>query len=309
MMLANKVLQVALLAVVHSVNGKGLSACIGTYPGYEGNIDASDGNKVTVRFDDNDMVFRYHAKGVEADCTNCGVHIHSGTTCDDASLVGGHYWNSVGDTVPDPWTSAYGAVYNTDSEGMANAMYTLNSGYDYEENVGHAVVVHAQDGTRIGCGILSDKRKAARSCKPEKTIFQACINKYPDYDGDLNISGKVQLSFYHEDLNFRYRLRGADTDCEECGIHIHSGTTCDDAALVGGHYWDDNGGTVADPWSTAGGSIYTTDSDGFGVGKFSLNAGYDAEENNGHAVVIHDKEGTRYGCGILSTEQATGCTA
>jgi len=302
--MANKVLAVALLAVVHSVNGKGLSACIDKYPGYEGDIDASDGNKVTVRFDDTDMTFRFHAKGLEANCTDCGVHIHTGTTCDDADLVGGHYWDA--DSVPDPWVTAYGSVYNTDAEGMDDAMFIVNSGYDHEENLGHAVVVHAQDGTRVGCGILSEGRGAARSCEPEKTVLQACISKYPEYDGDLYISGKVKLRYEHEDLRFRYRLRGADTDCEECGIHIHSGTTCDDAALVGGHYWDV---TVTDPWTTTGGAIYKTNSDGFGLGKFSVNAGFDADENIGHAVVVHDKAGTRYGCGILTTEKATDCGA
>jgi len=238
---------------------------------------------------------------------NCGVHIHTGTTCDDASLVGGHYWDSVGDTVADPWTSTYGAVYNTDGEGMDDAMYPLNSGYDFDDNLGHAVVVHASDGTRIGCGVLSQGRGAALSCKAEKTILETCITKYPEYDGDLDISGKVKVRFEHEDMKFRYRLRGADTDCVGCGIHIHTGTTCDDASLVGGHYRDVN--TVDDPWTTDGGSIYETDSDGFGVGSFPLNAGFDAEENIGHAVVVHDKEGYRYGCGILSTEAATDCRA
>jgi len=306
MVFANKVLAVALLGVAHSVKGQNLlSACIDTYPGYEGNIDASDGNKVTVRFDDKDMTFKFHVKGIEADCTNCGVHIHTGTTCDDADLVGGHYWNE--ETVEDPWTTAYGTVYNTDAEGMGDATFMVNSGYDIGENVGHAVVVHAQDGTRIGCGVLSDGRGAARSCEAEKTMLQTCISKYPGYDGDLNISGKVKLRYEHEELRFRYRLRDADTDCKECGIHIHSGTTCDDAALVGGHYWDSE--TVTDPWTAAGGAIYRTNFGGLGFGKFSLNAGFDAEENIGHAVVVHDKDGTRYGCGILSTEKATDCTA
>jgi len=289
--------------VTHSVKASNfLSTCIGKYPGYEGDIDASDGSKVIVKFDDKDMTFTFKAKGLEPNCTNCGVHFHTGTTCDDADLVGGHYWDA--DTVPDPWVPGYGSVYNTDGEGMDKSTFIVNSGYGLDENLGHAVVVHAQDGTRVGCGVLSQSRSAAKSCKPEKTSLQACISKYPGYDGDLDISGKVRLKYVHEDLTFQYRLRGADTDCSECGIHIHTGTTCDDAALVGGHYWDD---TVSDPWTTAGGASYETNSGGYGLGKFSLNAGYDAEENIGHAVVVHDKTGARYGCGVLSTESATGC--
>jgi len=299
---ANKVL--LLVGVVQSVKATNyLSTCIDKYPGYEGDIDASDGSKVIVKFDGKDMTFKFKAKGLEPNCVNCGVHIHTGTTCDDADLVGGHYWDA--DTVPDPWVTDFSSFYNTDGEGMDKSTFIVNSGYDLEENLGHAVVVHAQDGTRVGCGVLSKTRSGARSCKAEKTNLQACISKYPGYEGDLDISGKVRLRYVHEYLHFRYRLRGAETDCTYCGIHIHTGTTCDDDALVGGHYWD---ATVSDPWTTAGGAIYQTNSDGLGLGTFSLNAGFDAEENIGHAVVVHDKTGARYGCGVLSTE-ITNCSA
>jgi len=286
----------------------GLSACIGKYPDYDGNIDISDGSKVTVRFSSKkDMVVKFHARGAEADCVNCGVHIHSGTTCDDANNVGGHYWDADGGTVTDPWTPDNGAVYNTDSEGMGDAMYSLNSGYTLEENVDHAVVVHDQKGDRIGCGLLSKGRKAAELCMPTRTVLQACITKYPDYNGDLDILGKVRVRFQHENMRFRYKLKGAHPNCKECGTHIHSGTTCDDADLVGGHYWDNHNGITADPWNTANGAIYTTNSDGFSTSKFYFNAGFDAEENVGHAVVVHDEEGIRYGCGVLSAKKATGC--
>jgi len=33
-----------------------------------------------------------------------------------------------------------------------------------------------------------------------------------------------------------------------CGMHIHSGYSCDDAGTQGGHYWV---GDVADPWKAA----------------------------------------------------------
>jgi hypothetical protein len=97
-------------------------------------------------------------------------------------------------------------------------------------------------------------------------------------------------------------LKGADTDYETGGLHIHKGTTCDDKDLVEGHYWDS--GKVEDPWTTEGGAIYTSKSDGKAKGKFTLDAGYDVAANDGHAVVVHDKAtGARYGCGILSSSK------
>ena len=98
------------------------------------------------------MTFEYDLEGVEPDCVNCALHIHTGTTCDDASLVGGHYWNP--DSGHDPW---HMTGYNSNSSGDAKGEFVVDSGYGYEENDGHAVVVHAQDGSRIGCGVLSHK--------------------------------------------------------------------------------------------------------------------------------------------------------
>lgn len=57
--------------------------------------------------------------------------------------------------VPDPWVTEFGSVYNSDEDGEAKDEFTVDSGYGYEENNGHAVVVHAQDGSRVGCGVLS----------------------------------------------------------------------------------------------------------------------------------------------------------
>ena len=100
-----------------------------TYPGYIGDIDAR-GSKVIVKFHDPDgmMEFNYQLNGVEADCTDCGIHIHTGTTCDDALLVGGHYWDA--ENVGYLWTTAGGAVYNSDANGKAKGAFDITNGYD-----------------------------------------------------------------------------------------------------------------------------------------------------------------------------------
>lgn len=255
------------------------------------------------------MKFSHTVAGAELRCENCGIHIHTGTTCNDASLVGGHYWDA--SKTEDLWTAAGGAVYNTNNFGDSKAAFNLTNGYDIDDNVGHAVVIHASSGERIGCGLLSYTRKAFKTCtkKKKKINLEACIGKYPGYEGNLDITGKVRARYWNAKngkVVVKYSLKGADTDCETCGLHIHTGTTCDDASLVGGHYWDAT--KVEDPWKTAGGSIYKSDSSGVAKDKFAVNAGYNATMNVGHAVVVHDKAtGARYGCGVLDAKKAKKC--
>jgi hypothetical protein len=287
-----------------------LSTCIGRYPGYLGPNDLS-GSKVTVAFDGDDgedMFFKYNLKGAVSGCTDCGIHIHTGTTCDDKDLVGGHYWDP--DKTIDLWTTAGGTVYNTPATATSTTgSFSLNNGFDVEGNDSHAVVVHDSTGARYGCGVLSTSRKAAKGCKtpkkPKSIVLEACVDKYPDYVGSLDISGKIKARYHYTSsgkVTVEYNLKGADKDCETCGLHIHTGTTCDDEDLVGGHYWDSS--KVEDPWTTDGGAIYTSESDGKAKGKFTLNAGYDVVANDGHAVVVHDKAtGDRYGCGVLSASK------
>ncbi len=130
-----------------------LHACISAYPGTDSKVEG----KIVVSFHSKSgwLKYAFKMKNLEKNVA-AGTHIHSGTSCDDASLVGGHYWNDMGDPVsyPDPWTPENEAVYRTDKKGRAKGKFYLHSGYKYALNLRHAVVVHAADGSRIGCGIL-----------------------------------------------------------------------------------------------------------------------------------------------------------
>ena len=106
---------------------------------------------------------RANLSGLEADCVNCGIHIHEGKSCDAYDAVGDHYWrhdDPAFETNGDPWQIESGvrrAVYTSDGVGntLPGHHFSLYSGYGFEMNEGHAVVVHARDGTRIGCGVLT----------------------------------------------------------------------------------------------------------------------------------------------------------
>ena len=123
------------------------------------------------------------------------------------------------------------------------------------------------------------------------------MNPYPDYTGDITPSGSVEVTFPKQNsTNLSYDLSGLRAECTDCGVHIHEGTTCDDADEVGGHYFS----VAEDPWTPDGGATYDANKKGFAKGSFTLTSGEDMYADNvDHAVVIHDQDGTRISCGIL----------
>merc|ERR1712107_708921 len=86
-----------------------------------------------------------------------------------------------------------------------------------------------------------------------------------------------------------YQMEGLEADCatapegvsNACGIHIHEGTTCDDADAVGGHYYDTTS-MSSDPWSPV---TYTATSGGTAKGKTSAKIGA-GQDIGGRAIVV-----------------------
>jgi len=87
------------------------------------------------------------------------------------------------------------------------------------------------------------------------------------------------------------------------GVHIHSGTSCSDAAAVGGHYWNKTAVGEADPWTTTYKSGTATS-----AGTASVKTGYTFQGNVNHAVVVHSAaDGSRIGCGVLNVVAGHEC--
>jgi len=133
---------------------KVLTASMGLYPGYEPAAgDPTPSGTVTVSFrDDDSFEFAHNLAGLKPNCESCGIHIHAGKSCTDPDLVLGHGWNQY--VVSDMWTIAGGAYYNADQDGRTDTSFNLFTGFGYEENINHAVVIHTEGGARVGCGIL-----------------------------------------------------------------------------------------------------------------------------------------------------------
>mmetsp|Transcript_11789 Transcript_11789/g.33858 ORF Transcript_11789/g.33858 Transcript_11789/m.33858 type:complete len:337 (+) Transcript_11789:153-1163(+) len=97
---------------------------------------------------------------------------------------------------------------------------------------------------------------------------------------------------------------GGGTDCtlpNGCGVHVHSGTDCATSATQGGH-WYNAGVLTTDPWALIG--YKNTSSDGFGQFASCVHTGFDVASSpdllDGRAFVVHNEDGSRASCGIIS---------
>jgi hypothetical protein len=144
-------------------------------------------------------------------------------------------------------------------------------------------------------GLLANSHAATSA----KVVFAP----YPGYNttGGLTYGGTAVLSdatsATQQDIVIT--LSGADPLCNgtatKCGAHIHTGTSCGDAAAVGGHYY----GTSTDVWNGAN-LHYTAASDG-AVKSYSikLDTNLTMAQVIGRVMVVHSSTGTRVACGPI----------
>merc|ERR1712166_487646 len=154
----NMASELSILALISClISSAFASSCVAsimTYPGYTGSRTAAGTVTVTAPQADNytsTLALSYSLTGLEANYAG-GLHIHTGTTCEDANYVSGHFYA----TTTDPWTTT---VTTSDGAGASSGSFSVQAGLTFCDTVGHAIVVH--DGTdRIGCGICIE------SCTP-----------------------------------------------------------------------------------------------------------------------------------------------
>jgi hypothetical protein len=97
-----------------------------------------------------------------------------------------------------------------------------------------------------------------------------------------------------QEPNLRSLQSGGEncTSANGCGVHVHSGTACTDAASQGGHFYTES----LDPWSSVGYSSTTAD----GKANFSFSVTTAATTIQGKPFVVHDNTGSRVACGVLT---------
>jgi len=239
----------------------------------------------TLRFNkDKTFLMHLNMNGLDPACDNgenkCAVSINDG----DCDTIGDPLTNDM------KWSTDTGAYYLTYGDGLTNSAFRFSNGYHSKNIKGNVVILQDTNSTVVACGVLQKKKS--------KVTLTASIGKYPEYEGPLNVTGKVKVTYNgDESFKFQYDLEGLEENCVDCGIHIHAGVSCDTHADVKGHGW--NKFVVRDMWVTAGGTFYNTPNTTSAKGFFYLYNGFGIEETVNHAVVVHTNGGGRVGCGTL----------
>ena len=165
-----------------------------------------------------------------------------GTTCEEAGLVGDHYWNSNTFPSDNPWNSPN--VYAvTDSSGNANGSFSIYSGYGYEENINHALVLHDSTGIRVACGVL---------LVYNSTTLVANMGNYPlavyYYDSpDWAASGQVYVTYTSDDMNSNERMLTVDESHEHSdgeSQHSHNISELEETGIFYRNIWIGSGASA-----------------------------------------------------------------
>ena len=121
-------------------------------------------------------VLSYQLDGPDCTAKNgCGTHVHSGTSCENSSTQGGH-WYDAGKVLGgvDPWATV--GYTSTSKDGTAWYGSCLATGL-VDDAVGRPFVVHDTDGSRISCGVLQaateiDTATSSPTVSPDESTSQ-----------------------------------------------------------------------------------------------------------------------------------------
>jgi len=233
----------------------------------------------------------------------CGVHIHYGSSCADPAALGKHLFNTVANA--NPW--AYVGYDQTNSNGDGQFASCVSTGIDLasdpDQLVGHVFVVHADDGSRVSCGVIG---KADVDYEP--TTFTADTIPIP---GVKSLStGTVSVLTNFQDVTdgvcyigmakgLELNIGSGDCNADNgCGAHIHKGIGCQDSDAQGGHYYDvKEYDEKTDPWAPE--SYYETDGTGSAALIGCVITGNGASEYESRPFIIHKADGRRFLCGVL----------
>jgi hypothetical protein len=142
-------------------SGRFTDTALAPYPGYTGELSVT-GTVGAYLDSTNEAYIWYDIAGLGAGCAagpaagvanSCGIHIHEGKTCDDASAVGGHYYDK-GSVSADPWSPITFLASDGKSKGKTHA--GIGAGQDIN---GRAIIVHDRDGGRVACALIKGKVK------------------------------------------------------------------------------------------------------------------------------------------------------
>jgi len=296
------------------------------YPSYSGNLAVAGEVQIAQKGTGSDaaQVMSFVLTGADPSCGTanisgignaCGIHIHEGTSCSNASTIGGHFWNKTAFEI-DPWASI---IYNNSSGTASADKLQVTTGLTNVEVADRVIVVHDATGARIACtsmvseGIVKYSDKASAG-----SLIANNFQPYPEYSGNLSATGEVLFEVAADGPEaaqvMSYRLTGTDPLCgsanvsgvaNACGIHIHKGTSCSNASTIGGHFWNETA-ISTDPWAPV---MYTTVAVNFdnsymkdlaAADDVKVVTGLSNAEVADRVVVLHDVTGARVACSPMT---------
>lgn len=225
------------------------------------------------------------------------MHVHSGTACTDALLPtavqGGHYYTGAAD----PWATV--GYLSTTEAGAASFQFSVTD--PAKSIAGKAFIVHNNAGGRVACGILSEVTTsgAVKSSSLAALATTGGVTaQVTVYTTATHIIGAGQASGLEASLKDASAGGSSCTATNGCGVHVHSGTACTDAASQGGHYYKGS----SDPWANVRYSSTST----AGAADFIFSVADSATDVTSKPFVVHNNAGGRVSCGLLCEG---GCAA
>jgi len=183
--------------------------------------------------------------------------------------------------------------------------FNVEFGYSYEMTRGKIVIIHNQDGLKVSCATIG-------STLSDTVSSPAMMKKFPAYEGAYTPTLQAHMKFTDKAVTIEYNLTGVPCECAQigtapnsCGLHIHDGTSCSTASVVGGH-WFNNMTIMSDPWAYAPytarkcSDVCTSETNGtFASGSLTVMYGQDYTHTQSRVLVVHDYNGVKIGCAPL----------
>jgi len=229
-----------------------------------------------------------------------GIHVHSGTDCEDKDAIGGHlYSNSM-----DAWAFPTPTTYDTNNNGEASIQVTA-TGHTLAKEKGTAAIPAVQDHCIVLHGAsVADYASRVAIGKIVRTgnSYSATIGKYPGPNPlQTNPTGTITLTPDGDNkiLLVSSNLKGLGASLNKAGIHIHSGTDCTGGPdktskaavnkVVGGHLLSGGDGFLTTTYKS---SLLTTGSIDISTPKgayvlLSKNGNDNLPAVEGRCIVLH----------------------
>ena len=159
--------------------------------------------------------------------------------------------------------------------------------------------VHAENGTRLGCGLLERVKENVLTADTTKLTDAGVGGLLLSYTANDTICYFGQASSLEP--NLLSVVDGSGNDCNStngCGVHVHAGLSCANTTTQRGHYYD-NTTLTTDPWKLTG--YLSTDSKGDASYTGCVQTG--ETDFIGRTFIVHSNNGSRVACGLLEEEE------